>query len=152
MTAKPNSGLHSRRRAITVGAVGAVTAGTAFTVTACAAGDGDGDSQQPGSTPTPTSGATLAVLADIPVGEATAVTTPDDEEIIVSRPTETTAAAFSAICTHQSCKVQPEGAELRCPCHGSVFDALTGEVRNGPADRPLPSVAVTVDGGNVVAG
>ena len=152
MTAEPNSGLHSRRSAITVGAVGAVAAGTILTVSACAPGEEGGDSAQPGSTPTPSAGASLAVLADIPVGEATAVTTPDDQEIIVSRPTETTAAAFSAICTHQSCKVQPEGSELRCPCHGSVFDALTGEVRNGPADRPLPSVPVSVEGGNVVAG
>lgn len=144
MTAEPHPGLHSRRCALSVGAVAA----GAVTLSACGGG---GDSPAPGETPTPTAGARLVALADIPVGEATSVTTGDNEEIIVARPTETTAVAFSAVCTHQQCTVQPKGGQLRCPCHGSVFDALTGEVRNGPADMPLPPVAVTVTGGNVVA-
>jgi Rieske Fe-S protein len=145
MTAEPHPGLHSRRCALTVGAVAA----GAVTISAC--GGGGADTPSPGETPTPTAGARLVALADIPVGEATSVTTGDDQEIIVSRPTETTAAAFSAVCTHQQCTVQPDGGQLRCPCHGSVFDALTGEVRNGPADKPLPPVAVTVADGNVLA-
>lgn len=146
MTAEPHPGLHTRRCALTAGAVAA----GAVTLSACGGG-GESAAPSPGETPTPTAGARLVALADIPVGEATSVNA-GDQEIIVSRPTETTAAAFSAVCTHQQCTVRPDGGQLRCPCHGSVFDALTGEVRNGPADRPLPPVAVSVTGGNVVAG
>jgi Rieske Fe-S protein len=40
---------------------------------------------------------------------------------------------------------------IDCPCHGSRFDAATGAVRNGPAARPLPKVAVVVRSGEVFA-
>jgi Rieske Fe-S protein len=60
--------------------------------------------------------------------------------------------AFSAICTHQGCTVQAAGKELRCPCHGSVFDAFTGQVQQGPAQAPLNKVNVSVSGQDVVAG
>jgi Rieske Fe-S protein len=98
------------------------------------------------------SGPVLAKLSSIKVGEAIAATGPDGAKLIISRPTESTAAAFSAICTHQGCVVAPAGKELDCPCHGSVFDATTGAVRNGPATQPLPSINVKVSGDNIIAG
>jgi Rieske Fe-S protein len=88
-------------------------------------------------------------LSDIPVGQAKSAKTPDGKDIVVARPTDTTAAAFSATCTHMGCTVQPTGADLKCPCHGSMFDALTGAVKKGPAAKPLPAVAVKVDKGQV---
>ncbi|SFQ51284.1 Rieske [2Fe-2S] domain-containing protein [Amycolatopsis arida] len=91
-------------------------------------------------------------MADIPIGETAAITTLDDQEIIVSRRTETMAAAFSAIRTQQGCKVRPDRSALRCPCHGPVFDAHGGAVRQGPSTEPLPPVAARVDNGDVVAG
>ena len=94
----------------------------------------------------------LAKLSDITVGSAVAATGADGAKIIISRPTATTVAAFSAICTHQGCTVAPAGAKLNCPCHGSVFNALTGAVEQGPASRSLPAVAVKVSGTDVVAG
>ncbi|MEO7260357.1 MAG: Rieske (2Fe-2S) protein [Jatrophihabitantaceae bacterium] len=97
------------------------------------------------------SGKTLAKLSDIKVGEAISATGPDGADIIITRPTETTVAAYSAICTHEGCTVQPAGRELDCPCHGSVFD-LKGAVLNGPAGRPLATVKVALSGDNVVAG
>jgi cytochrome b6-f complex iron-sulfur subunit len=60
--------------------------------------------------------------------------------------------AFSAICTHQGCTVAAAGTQLQCPCHGSVFDAFTGKVVNGPAQAPLGKVDVSVSGQDVVAG
>jgi Rieske Fe-S protein len=42
--------------------------------------------------------------------------------------------------------------ELDCPCQGSVFIATTGEVVNGPANRALDKVNVTVSGHDIVAG
>ena len=72
--------------------------------------------------------------------------------VVVARPAQDHVVAFSAICTHMGCTVAPAGATLKCPCHGSAFDANTGAVINGPAAQPLPSVAVRVDGGSVVIG
>ena len=69
---------------------------------------------------------------------------------MVAQPTEGTVVAFDAACTHSGCPVEPNGAELDCPCHGSVFDAATGAVLTGPADRPLAEVAVAVVDGRVV--
>lgn len=73
--------------------------------------------------------------------------------IIVAQPTAGKVVAFSAVCTHQGCPVMvAKPAELDCPCHGSKFNALTGAVLNGPATKPLPSVAVKLAGDSVVAG
>jgi Rieske Fe-S protein len=77
-------------------------------------------------------------------------TLPDGNAAIVSRPTGDTVAAFSAKCTHMGCTVAPAGSELHCPCHGSKFNALTGEVIHGPASAPLPKIDVKVANGEVV--
>jgi rieske iron-sulfur protein len=55
---------------------------------------------------------------------------------------------YSAVCTHTGCTVQgwlPEERHLRCPCHLSQFAALDeGEVKGGPAKRPLAMIPVTL--------
>jgi ubiquinol-cytochrome c reductase iron-sulfur subunit len=64
---------------------------------------------------------------------------------------------YSKVCTHAGCPVglfvQTEHA-LRCPCHQSTFDVLTGaQPISGPAVRPLPQLPLEVDGeGYLVAG
>ena len=59
--------------------------------------------------------------------------------------------AYSAVCTHQGCTVAYQGAQLACPCHGSIFDPANGAaVVSGPARRPLPEVPVEVSGGEVL--
>jgi len=47
--------------------------------------------------------------------------------------------AFWQRCTHLGCSVpyEEDRAAFRCPCHGSVFDEITGEVEGGPAPRPM---------------
>ena len=45
-------------------------------------------------------------------------------------------AAVWPICTHNGCQLRPEGWELFCPCHGSIF-ARDGRVLSGPAYRSL---------------
>lgn len=109
-------------------------------------GDG-GDAASPRSQAP--AGERVAALSDVPVGGSTAVATPAGDAL-VSRKSETEVSAFSAVCTHQGCKVEPAGAELRCPCHGSVFDAFTGKVKNGPAEAPLPAIGVAVEGQSIV--
>src|ERR671920_197378 len=59
--------------------------------------------------------------------------------------------AYSAVCTHQGCKVAYQDGNLACPCHGSIFDPANGaSVVSGPAQRPLPEIPVKVEGGEVV--
>jgi ubiquinol-cytochrome c reductase iron-sulfur subunit len=64
---------------------------------------------------------------------------------------------YSKVCTHAGCPVglyvQTEHA-LRCPCHQSTFDVLTGaRPFSGPAVRPLPQLPLEIDGaGYLVAG
>ncbi|MDT4916819.1 MAG: hypothetical protein QOH89_1519 [Pseudonocardiales bacterium] len=58
--------------------------------------------------------------------------------------------AFSSVCTHLSCDVnRVADGKIFCPCHGSVFDAQTGTVVQGPAGSPLPKLPVTVKNGDV---
>lgn len=96
-------------------------------------------------------GETLATLADIEVGESVRVKS-GKEQIIVARPAEDEAVAFSAKCTHKGCTVDPAGKALECPCHGSRFNATTGEVLGGPATEPLPGMDVHVESGKVISG
>jgi len=69
---------------------------------------------------------------------------------------QTGVVAFSAICTHLGCAVfaqlSPDG-QMACPCNGSRFDPRRGAtVTGGPADRPLPSLPITVAAdGSIVA-
>ncbi len=93
--------------------------------------------------------APILALADVPVGGAVAVDI-EGAPSIVAQPEAGTVVAFTAICTHQGCKVTPADAKLDCPCHGSQFDAFTGAVLRGPAEAPLTAVAVAVEGDNVV--
>lgn len=96
------------------------------------------------------SGAALAKLDDIPVGGAIITKDAAGEDVVLAQPEAGVAVGFSTVCTHSGCKVALTGKQLDCPCHGSAFDALTGEVINGPATSPLAKVAVQVRGGDVV--
>jgi ubiquinol-cytochrome c reductase iron-sulfur subunit len=57
--------------------------------------------------------------------------------------------AYSKICTHLGCPValyEHQTHHLLCPCHQSTFDVTQGcKVIYGPAKRPLPRLAITVD-------
>lgn len=88
----------------------------------------------------------LAKVADIPAGGGVVT-----GGVVVTRDTGGAVHAFSATCTHQGCTVSSvTGGHITCPCHGSVFDAGTGAVVNGPATRPLPPVDVVVRSGTVI--
>jgi thiosulfate dehydrogenase [quinone] large subunit len=66
-------------------------------------------------------------------------------------PSSGTFLAFSAVCTHAGCTVgyQAESDEFVCPCHGSVYNARTGAVIQGPAPLPLPKIAIADTNGEL---
>ncbi len=146
----PTNGV-TRRHAL---ALAGLSAG-ALTVAACGSSSGasaPSSSSSPAAADAGTGAGPVATLDKITVGGAISATDSTGKPIIVARPTSTTAVAFSAICTHQGCTVNPSGGQLDCPCHGSVYNAMTGAVENGPAERPLPPVSVTVKNGSVFLG
>ena len=92
---------------------------------------------------TPGDGWVEVALADFPelreAGGSVALSDPDHLlQVIVGHAPDGCWFTAWRICTHGSCDVVYDVAarELVCPCHGSRF-AETGEVLEGPADRPL---------------
>ena len=60
--------------------------------------------------------------------------------------------AVEAWCTHAECPLTDgwvEGTAIRCPCHGSLFDLVTGAPLEGPADEPVRVLATRVVDGRV---
>jgi Rieske Fe-S protein len=85
--------------------------------------------------------------ATIPVGGGKIFA---DQKVVITQPTEGEFKAFSTVCTHQGCQVnEVAGGTINCPCHGSKYDLATGEVKAGPAPRPLPAKNVSVTGDGI---
>lgn len=59
--------------------------------------------------------------------------------------------AVNPTCTHAGCTVnwQQEENSFLCPCHASKF-AADGKVLGGPANQPLPTYNVKVEGNSVL--
>jgi Rieske Fe-S protein len=92
----------------------------------------------------------LTTLSAVPVGGGVVL---GRKNVVVTRDSSGAVHAFSATCTHQGCQVTTvKDGQIICPCHGSRFDASTGDVVRGPAAEPLPAVSVTVQGDVVYAG
>lgn len=94
--------------------------------------------------------APLAEVADLPDGGGLVL---GDQHVVLVRDGDQV-HGLSATCTHQGCTVSGVAdGRITCPCHGSVFDAATGDVITGPASSPLPAVPVEVrDGAVYLAG
>ena len=131
------------RRSVLIGT--AAVAGVGVLAACSPSGGSSSDTTTPGG-----SSGGLVALADVPVGGAVAATNAAGEPVIIAQPEAGTVVGFSAICTHMGCTVAPDGAELKCPCHGSVYEAATGTNIDGPAPRPLDAFNVKVDGDQVV--
>jgi nitrite reductase/ring-hydroxylating ferredoxin subunit len=60
--------------------------------------------------------------------------------------------AFDDTCTHMECSLAEGDLEVTtvtCPCHGSEFDATSGEVLAPPARVPVGSYETRVKGKNL---
>lgn len=84
----------------------------------------------------------LVESSKVPVGGGIKVESSAGVLMIV-QPTRGKFSAYSAICTHAGCEVSRATAQaIICTCHGSQFSTGSGDVLNGPADRPLKNFAV----------
>lgn len=142
----------SRRRALALGCAAAGVPAASVLLTACGGSSSEGSGAAPAtatSTASASSGTTVVALSEVPVGGATTVTV-EGAPYLVTQPQAGEVAAFSAVCPHQGCAVNPADGELDCPCHGSTFDLATGARLSGPADTGLTPLPVTVSGTDVV--
>ena len=61
--------------------------------------------------------------------------------------------AIDDTCTHEDCSLSQGDLEdhaVECPCHGSRFDLITGDVLNLPTVLPVRTHRVTLEGGDVL--
>jgi nitrite reductase/ring-hydroxylating ferredoxin subunit len=61
--------------------------------------------------------------------------------------------AVSEECTHSSCPLSDgilQGKVVECKCHGATFDVSTGNVLTPPADEPLTTYPVKIDGEDIL--
>lgn len=143
-----------RRTVLAVGVAG--TAGMALA--ACSGSDSAGEDTgagDPGSTSTtggtqPTVPQAGGAATAVPVGGA-AIVAAGKSTYVVAQPTEGQFVAHSAVCPHQGCLCnQIQADRAICPCHGSTFNAVTGEVLTGPAKTGLAKATVSNDGGTLM--
>jgi Rieske Fe-S protein len=132
------------------GGGGDVSGGGAGTGGTGTGGTGDGGSSGGGSKVTQTQGGqAIARTSEVAPGSAVEFKDSGQPAVLVHLQSGDF-VAYSAVCTHQRCKVAYRNNQLACPCHGSVFNPASGaEVVNGPAQRPLPEIPVEVRGGEV---
>jgi nitrite reductase/ring-hydroxylating ferredoxin subunit len=96
----------------------------------------------------------VASLASLLPGSAITFEFPTAHDpCLLIRTAEGALVAYSQKCTHLSCAVVPklEQGVLHCPCHEGYFDLLTGRNIAGPPPRPLPRIAIEIEGDDVYA-
>jgi Rieske Fe-S protein len=91
------------------------------------------------------------VIASTNMAPNSAVNFSGDNDILIHLPSGSF-AAFNRSCTHQQVPVNYNAGsqQLVCPAHGAKFSASSGAVLKGPAHRPLPAVAIHVNGDGTI--
>ncbi len=107
-----------------------------------------GTTSPPSNSPVPkgtTKGIILGPAKDVPKGQAATFTIPNSGDPgIVVQPTAGQFLAYDAVCPHAGCTVSyyaPNNVFV-CPCHGSQFQVVNGDVMNGPAPTGLKKLNV----------
>ena len=96
----------------------------------------------------------IAAVTDVPAGSMLHVDVRDVSVCVVNLGP----AGFRAVgdvCSHEEAylsegEVDVADGTVECPLHGSVFDLMTGQPKNLPATRPIPTYEVTVDGDDLM--
>lgn len=136
----------TRRRVM--GAAGLASV-AAVGLSAC--GGSDEETSDSSTPQAPTSPVDVAATSEVPVGQGLKVEK-DGLQAVVGQPTEGTFKAFSPVCPHEGCVVNPANKTYVCPCHSSTFDMATGDVQGGPATSGLTEYPVTVQGDRIIVG
>lgn len=123
---------------------GLAAAGVGGPLLAACGGGGNGDAS--GSGGGPDGPVELGATSEVPIGSGRIY---DEQEVVVTQPSEGDFRAFTATCTHQGCAVSDVTETIDCVCHGSKFSIEDGSVVQGPASEPLGEVDITVDGGSI---
>jgi thiosulfate dehydrogenase (quinone) large subunit len=114
------------------------------------AGGGTATTTRGAGHPTSSPGTAIGPAAGVPLGGSASFTDPSTgDPALVIHQTAGDFVAFDAICPHQGCTVAYHQSSkiIACPCHGSEFDAKTGNVIRGPAATGLTPIRIT-DGPN----
>lgn len=74
-----------------------------------------------------------------------------DRQVVFLVKTGDNVRALSSTCTHLGCRVSwvAEAQQLKCPCHGGVYDK-TGAVVSGPPPAALPTLSTRIERGQVL--
>jgi nitrite reductase/ring-hydroxylating ferredoxin subunit len=109
----------------------------------------------PAESPTPDDGGgeptgdPIATTDEFPTGGGK-VTSTQAGPVVVTQPADGEFKAFDARCPHAGCPVaEVTENTILCTCHGSTFDASTGERLEGPAPTGLQPVAIVVEGDDI---
>ena len=126
---------------------GLAVGGVALPLLAACGGGGSADNDPGGSGGSGASGGATVATSDVPEGGGKVLAA---QKVVVTQPTKGDFKAFTAVCTHQGCIVSKvEGGEIICPCHSSHFSIKDGSPVSGPAQSPLASKNVTVEGDQI---
>jgi Rieske Fe-S protein len=119
-------------------------------------GSGTGDGGSGDGTGDGTGGTVVARTGEVAVGGGLIL---GDHQIVVTQPAAGTFRAFSAVCTHQGCRVTSvSDGTINCACHGSRFSIEDGSVVQPAAglsadqQDPLPEATIVVDGDAIALG
>ena len=153
--AEEDGGGITRRNALIAGGGAVAVAGAAGVIIAVT-GDGDNEGEFPRQT--------VAKVTDLSVNQPVSFEYPlkGQSSVLVDLGDEVpggvgdnnSIVAYSALCQHMGCPVQfvSDGGYMLCPCHQSKYDpAREGNVIQGVAQAPLPSIELEIDGDDVVA-
>lgn len=92
----------------------------------------------------------VAGLADISDGEVIAVNAGDRELALYRLDSEI--YATDNICTHGAARLCDgflEGYSIECPLHQGTFDVRTGAATRAPAEAPIATYPVEIDGDDI---
>ncbi len=94
-------------------------------------------------------GTLLGSASQVPTNQAASFTIPKSGDPgIVVHTKEGLFVAYDAVCPHLGCTVgyAPSVQLIVCPCHGSEFEVMTGDVIAGPAPHGLTKLDVVEEG------